>query len=172
MATKASKTRVHEGRDKLPGPSRTALIHRTGTGATYICHTVTGAYCFCVRRVLRPPSQHSAGWPRLHACEWLELRACPAGKALSVISAVHSTWYLRAERASCIRSLRSGVRPRPQCHHASRCTRAVGVPGANDPVARMQLYHVNVLVCLNRHMCSAYALRSTSESSDHGGRGT
>jgi hypothetical protein len=47
-----------------------------------------------------------------------------------------------------------------------------GVLGAQAPVARMQLYHVDVLTCLNRHLCSAYALRSTSESSDHGGRGT
>jgi hypothetical protein len=47
-----------------------------------------------------------------------------------------------------------------------------GVPGANSPVARMQLYYVDVLTCLNRHLCSVYALRSTSESSDQGGPGT
>jgi hypothetical protein len=56
--------------------------------------------------------------------------------------------------------------------HASRCTRAAGFSGANDPVARMQLYYVDVFTCLNGHLCSAYALRSTIKSSDHGGRGT
>jgi hypothetical protein len=113
------------------------------------------------------------GWPRLHACDWLVLRACPAGDAFTVtISVVRSTWLLRAERASCIRSLGSSVRPRHPCPHASRCTRAVGVPGANDPVARVQLYYVNVWAYSNRYLCSAYALRSTIESSDHGGRGT
>ena len=48
------------------------------------------------------------GWPRLHACEWLELRACPAGNALTVItSVVSSTCWWQAERTSCMRCLKS-----------------------------------------------------------------
>jgi hypothetical protein len=32
MATTAARRRTHEGRDKLPGPSSTALVHRTSNG--------------------------------------------------------------------------------------------------------------------------------------------
>jgi hypothetical protein len=85
MATTAIRRRVHEGRDKLSGPLSTALVHRTDMIAKYISGTVTGASWFCVRRLLRPPSPHSAGCPRLYARDWLELRACSAGDALPVI---------------------------------------------------------------------------------------
>jgi hypothetical protein len=172
MGTTAAKTRVHGGRHKLPGPSSTAQVHRTGTDATYKCHTVTGACCFCVRGCSGHRPRTRPEWPRLRACDWLVLRARPAGDALAIITVINSSWWLWPERASCIQRLRSRVRPRPPCPHASRYTRAAGVPGANDPVARMQLCSVDVLTWLNRHLCSAYALRSTIESSDHGGRGT
>jgi hypothetical protein len=146
MATTATRRRAHEGRGKLPGPSSTALVHRTGTGAAYVCHTVTGACCFCVRRVLRPPSPHSACWPLLHACGWPKLRAHPAGDALAFIRVFNSTWWSWAERASCILRLRSSVRPRPQCHHPSRCIRAVGSWGSGPyrPRAALLCAYVNL----------------------------
>jgi hypothetical protein len=87
---------VHEGRDKLPGPSNTALIHRTDMIAKHISGIVTCASCFCVRRVLRPPSPHSPGWPLLHACDWLELGPRPAGDAFTAINTISFTCCLRA----------------------------------------------------------------------------
>jgi hypothetical protein len=53
MVTTAARKRAHEGRDKLPGPSSTALVHRTGMIAKHISGIVTGACCFCVHRVLQ-----------------------------------------------------------------------------------------------------------------------
>jgi hypothetical protein len=54
---------VHEGRHKLPGPSNTALVHRTDMIAKQISGIVTGACCFCVRRVLMPhPRTRHAGY--------------------------------------------------------------------------------------------------------------
>jgi hypothetical protein len=148
---------VHEGRDKLHGPSRTALVHRIGMGSTYICHTVTGACCFYVRGVLRPVFPHSAGWPRPHTCDWLELRACPAGDAFTAISTISFTCSWRAECAACMYRVRSRGRPRPQAQaYFSPCTRG-GILRASCPAAHVQLAYLDACTCSHHRLSSVYS---------------
>jgi hypothetical protein len=140
-ATKAARRRVHEGRDKLPGVSNTALAHCTDIIAKYI---VTGACRFSVHRVLRPPSAHSACLPLLHAWEWVKLGARPAGDAATALSTISSTRWWRAKWAMCTYSLRSRVRPRPQGQACfPPCTRG-GFLRASCPAARMKLAYVDM----------------------------
>jgi hypothetical protein len=43
---------VHEGRDKLSGPSNTALMHRTDMSAKYICglsRALAASLCTCAQ---------------------------------------------------------------------------------------------------------------------------
>jgi hypothetical protein len=154
MATKATNTRVHEGRDKLPGPSNTALRHRTDI-AKCISGIVTGACCFFVRRVLRPPSTQC--WPLLYDCEWPELGPRPAGDAFTAISTASVTCWSRAKRAVCTYSLRPRGRPKPQGQaYFPPCTRG-GFPRASCPAARVWLAYVHGVTGSHYRLSSVYS---------------
>jgi hypothetical protein len=169
-ATKAARRRVHEGRDKLPGPSNTALIHCTDIIARYISGIVTGACRFSVHRVLRPPSAHSACWPLLHAWEWVELGARPAGGAATALSTISITCWWRAKWAMCTYSLRSRVRRRPQGQaYLPPCTRG-GFLRVSCPAAHVQLAYLDALTCSHHRSSSVCSPACTNQSSHHGGR--
>jgi hypothetical protein len=120
---------VREGRDKLPGPSNTALIHRTEMTAKYICGIVTGACCFSAHRVLRPSSAHSDaghGYMLVTGSSWaparLEMHLQP-----SVQSASHADCGLSGLCARTASELASD--PGLRGKHASRHARAAGSEG-------------------------------------------
>jgi hypothetical protein len=117
---------VLEGREKLPGPSNTALMHRTDMSAKCVCGIVTGACRFSVHLCSGPhPRTRHAGqcYILVTGLSWaparLEMHLQP-----SVQSASHASRGISG-LCACIGS-DVAADPGLRGKHTSRHARAVG----------------------------------------------